>query len=515
MDTEKRTDELPDPEEERLWERFQKLISDEMSDEEIEEKLAQLQNDPDVAELRNIFCNLLLDAYCLGLVKYSKKEPEGDEARHREVFSRNVSLLPQTQDYALLHSVAFFYRHDHTRCMQYLKQFLESIRNVYTEAKWAYDLLTPFKNAYPGFWLKVGEILREYPCEPYLPDLCVLTDAYYRCGSAEEQIELLLPFVGAHPGFSVPKELLALAYYDAKLWDNAIACFQMVEDGPLFLSNTDIQFWLALSHGKTRDTKEEEACYRKCLEAAPEYPFAKNNLGYCLYRQKRYAEARGIFEECLRDKRDLPYAANNYVRTLLALGQYKTAREFVREGSFKVAADLVKRVKAGPAVNTASAAETAPLPGDGEDAPYARRSGAESRGEQFSSEKILEDELCSRIKAGREVFGKKLRIYSNPKKDFNGRQYPVNEGKGRIDLLCVDETGNYYVIELKKDSGYDDPYVQIKNYMEWVQRRLCAKNKKTYGIICLNSPSASLVETVRRDDSVSLYEYRISFSSVT
>ena len=61
--------------------------------------------------------------------------------------------------------------------------------------------------------------------------------------------------------------------------------------------------------------------------------------------------------------------------------------------------------------------------------------------QQFSSEKILEDELTVRIESGMPVFGLNLKIY-NHKGDFYGRQYPFPYG--RLDLLCENEKGDLY-----------------------------------------------------------------------
>ena len=54
----------------------------------------------------------------------------------------------------------------------------------------------------------------------------------------------------------------------------------------------------------------------------------------CLYLQKKYAEAKEIFEECLENKLDTKYAANNYVRVLIALKRNKEAKEFIKKGEF-------------------------------------------------------------------------------------------------------------------------------------------------------------------------------------
>ena len=128
---------------------------------------------------------------------------------------------------------------------------------------------------------------------------------------------------------------------------------------------------------------------------------------------------------------------------------------------------------------------------------------------QFQSEKILEDELTLRMEAGMEVFGLPLKIYR--RRGEYGRQYIFPEG--RLDILAEDSDGNLYIIELKKDSGYDDAYRQTVEYINWFQNHK-ANEKKVYGIICLNAPEKALVEAVRKDDRVKLYEYQISYNEI-
>ena len=84
-------------------------------------------------------------------------------------------------------------------------------------------------------------------------------------------------------------------------------------------------------------------------------------------------------------------------------------------------------------------------------------------------------------------------------------------GGRRLDFLCEDESGNLYVIELKKDSGYDDVYKQLSDYLEWFETSKKFKDKKVYGIICLNNPSGELIAKVHADKRMKLYEYQISY----
>ena len=79
-------------------------------------------------------------------------------------------------------------------------------------------------------------------------------------------------------------------------------------------------------------------------------------------------------------------------------------------------------------------------------------------------------------------------------------------------MLCEDVAGNLYVIELKKDSGYDDVYQQLAGYLEWFENSENFKGKKVYGIICLSNPTKTLIDKVHADKRMKLYEYQISYT---
>lgn len=85
---------------------------------------------------------------------------------------------------------------------------------------------------------------------------------------------------------------------------------------------------------------------------------------------------------------------------------------------------------------------------------------------------------------------------------------------GRLDILAVDNDNNYYVIELKKDTGYGDVYEQTLRYMDWIENNMAKKPSKVYGIICLSSPDQELVEKVKKHPMLCLYEYGIEYRRV-
>lgn len=245
-------------------------------------------------------------------------------------------------------------------------------------------------------------------------------------------------------------------------------------------------------------------------ELAPDAPFTLNNLGYSLYKQKRYLEAREIFRQCLDEKKDLSCAANNYVRCLIALGRNADAKKFVNSGAFQISKTIRDRVKKLDCHNARLKKQDIAVETDLDDSGCTEKLTIDIgvKRQQFSNEKLLEDELTARIESGQPVFGRKLKVYK--RKGEYGRQYIISVG--RLDLLCEDSAGNLYVIELKKDSGYDDAYEQTAQYLDWFDKSKKFKDKKVYGIICLNNPTQELISKVHKDKRMQLFEYQISYT---
>lgn len=340
-------------------------------------------------------------------------------------------------------------------------------------------------------------------CEEFFHKLC---EKEINNGiTIDEEWVLIYFFI---PFKNAPNEMLGYTYYSMSMWNNAIACFEKVDE-MFYFPMADIYWMLAWANGKMKNLTEEERYYRMSLELAPEIEFSWNNLGYCLYKEKKYREALVIFEKCLREKRDLSCAANNYVRVLIALGGNRDAKEFIRSSDVKVSKQLKDKVSkldnhnarlkkdfiaGSQSLNEEESIEKASL-------------NIEVKRHQFTNEKLLEDELTAKIENGIPVFGLKLKMYKG--KGEYGRQYIIPIG--RLDLLCEDCEGNLYIIELKKDSGYDDAYKQTADYLDWFEKSEKFKGKKIYGIICLNSPTEELIKKVHSDHRIKLFEYQISY----
>ena len=124
----------------------------------------------------------------------------------------------------------------------------------------------------------------------------------------------------------------------------------------------------------------------------------------------------------------------------------------------------------------------------------------------FALEKLLEEFLVTNwenipIFRNYEIFTKDGEIV--------GRQY--NTGEGRIDILATEKnTGNFIVIELKRDQTSDAVAGQILRYMNWVKRNL-ADGKGVKGIVIAGGIDNKLKLSLADRKDVQLMRYEIDF----
>lgn len=488
--------------------------------DEIPAKIDCIKDKEEQDKMRVLFCNELLYAITSDYTKYDSSIDFHNNPAIT-LFKNNVRKLPKDKHFYW--AMYYFYCNNNEKCLAELQAFMEKSYEEWrkdnnsdvpflNEASLIDCYVEPYKNAFSGFWQRIADMLKKYPVDDGIVELCELIDRFYDYSSEEDIRNDLLTFSMKYPQFIYPQELIAYSYYSDKMWRNAIGYFEKIQDDAMLFSYAKIYWMLAWSYSKCRDYVQEEFYYRKYMEIFPDGEFVVNNLGYCLYKQKKYLEAKELFESCLEKGADLPYAANNYVRVLIALGRNKDAKDFVKKGDFKISKDIVERVKKLDNTNARlKKADEVPYDLDDTDSVEDIKVDLGVKRQQFTSERILEDELTARLESGMPVFGMNLHIY-NRKGDYYGRQYPFPFG--RLDLLCEDKEGNLYIIELKKDSGYDDAYKQTSDYLDWFQNADISKGKKVYGIICLNSPSNELIEKVHADSRMKLFEYQISYHEI-
>lgn len=121
---------------------------------------------------------------------------------------------------------------------------------------------------------------------------------------------------------------------------------------------------------------------------------------------------------------------------------------------------------------------------------------------EFALEAHLRDFLArnlDRIEPG-------LRLYDSG--DRNGIEFPVDGG--RIDLLAIDRTGKYVVIELKLSQGRNKTLGQLLYYMGWIDQHM--EQAPCRGFIIASEITEDLSVAVSRVPGVSLARYRMSFA---
>ncbi|MGA9070737.1 MAG: endonuclease NucS domain-containing protein [Terracidiphilus sp.] len=152
---------------------------------------------------------------------------------------------------------------------------------------------------------------------------------------------------------------------------------------------------------------------------------------------------------------------------------------------------------------------TAPLPGA---APVEDES--EDEGSSMDAEEVLEFSLEKHLQqfiAGNLpsllIAGKCLRLYRDSANQV-GVEYPT--ATGPVDILAVDDVGNFYVLELKLSHGPDKAMGQLTRYMGWVRQHL-ANGREVYGVIVAKNMSERLRYAALAVPGVTLLEYEVRF----
>lgn len=454
--------------------------------------------------------NDLIDSFTVGYFSYGDNPFKYEKGSLIDLCMNNIEKI--SKEHAFYWAFYYYMKHEYDQCIKMLKKrFAEYSSNglPITEVDFLADFLVPYKDAPASVWDCIVSGIKKANVESGVMDYCVTSAKYYATKDINEQIDLLGKLCQMHPELKSPKEWLGYCYCQAGMWNNVIACLETVE-ATYLLAQVDLYFDLAWAHGKVKEYKEEAEYYQKALELDKTIPFALNNYGYAIYKQKKYQAARDVFMQCIEEKKDMPYAGNNYVKCLLALGRYKDAKDFIKSTDLKISKTIQDQVKKKASTNQRLKKETEEVAEEFKDSEVDSQAEPKNSAkiEQFSNEKLLEDELTARIESGVPVFGLNLKIYR--RKGEYGRQYIIPIG--RLDLLCEDDKGNLYIIELKKDSGYDDAYVQTAAYLDWFASSKKFKERKCFGIICLNNPSQELLDKVHKDNRMKVYEYQISYT---
>lgn len=124
-----------------------------------------------------------------------------------------------------------------------------------------------------------------------------------------------------------------------------------------------------------------------------------------------------------------------------------------------------------------------------------------------SSEFLLEKDLQRYLAENLECIEPGLRLYED--EDIRGIEFEAGGGR-RIDILALDQSNAFVVLELKVSRGYDRVVGQLLRYMNWVRKELAEPRQRVRGIIVCRTISEDLKLACASIRDVELCEYKLS-----
>ncbi len=127
---------------------------------------------------------------------------------------------------------------------------------------------------------------------------------------------------------------------------------------------------------------------------------------------------------------------------------------------------------------------------------------------QGSAEFAYEKDLRNYLAKNLSVIESDLTLYED--EGINGIEFPV--GGRFIDILAVDSSGDFVVIELKVSRGYDRVVGQLMRYMAWIRKNQAEPEQSVRGIIVAREISEDLLLACSLLAGVQLFEYELSLA---
>ena len=285
---------MTNEEEKFIYDFYAKEFPDTMTFDDISDKLDTLNNHPHIQQLRRIFCDNLVFALTEGFVKYDDEALVAYDGSLLKLVYENIEKLDK--DNCFFWAFYYYLKKQYKKCKDNIHKVCSDRlqQGVLNEDGVLDYFLVPFKNAPDEIWNFITDEVKNIKCEEGIPEFCDLISLYYRSNDNDAVVDALLSFIQKYPHYKSPNEMLGYTYYNMSMWNNAIACFEKVEQEYYFYMS-DIYWMLAWSSGKIKNHVDEERYYRLSYELAPDMHFTLNNLGYSLYKQKKYLAAKDIF----------------------------------------------------------------------------------------------------------------------------------------------------------------------------------------------------------------------------
>lgn len=125
---------------------------------------------------------------------------------------------------------------------------------------------------------------------------------------------------------------------------------------------------------------------------------------------------------------------------------------------------------------------------------------------ELSSEFAYEKDLQNFLAKNLHAIEPGLTIYED--EGIKGIEFPA--GGRFIDILALDTSNNWVIVELKVSKGYDRVVGQLLRYIAWVRRNLAENGQEVRGVIVAREISQDLLLACSELPNIQLFEYQLS-----
>ena len=211
-----------------LSEFYQKEFPTNMTLDDISDKLDTLNTHPMIKDLRRIFCNDLVAILTEGFVKYDEKEIIAYDGTLIKLLYDNIEKLGKEEYFYW--GYYYYLKKQYKKCKENIHKLCETQVNPLDETAILDLFLVPYKNAPDDIWNFITEEIRKIKVDDGIVEFCEVISLYYRSKNNDEVVDALTSFIQRYPNFKSTNELLGYTYYNMSMWNNAIACFEKVEE---------------------------------------------------------------------------------------------------------------------------------------------------------------------------------------------------------------------------------------------------------------------------------------------
>ena len=141
----------------------------------------------------------------------------------------------------------------------------------------------------------------------------------------------------------------------------------------------------------------------------------------------------------------------------------------------------------------------------------------------LNSDEVIENPAVFAMEEHLEVFleknwektplGKNYDIYNDG--EHSGRQFPVEDGRGRIDILAISkDKQEILVVELKRGRASDSVVGQIQRYMGYATEFVAEENQKVKGVIIALEDDPKIKWALKVTQNIEFYRYEVKFDQI-